>query len=40
MRVVIVNDGWAKKLTDGDGADFVISALGAKAPVDTMLDSL
>jgi threonine dehydrogenase-like Zn-dependent dehydrogenase len=31
---------WAKKLTDGQGADFVISALGAKAPVDTMLDSL
>jgi len=31
---------WARKLTDGDGADFVISALGAQAPVETMLDSL
>lgn len=31
---------WAKRLTGGEGADFVISALGAKAPVETMLDSL
>lgn len=31
---------WAKSLTGGEGADFVISALGAKAPVETMLDSL
>ena len=31
---------WAKSLTGGEGADFVISALGAKAPVETMLDSM
>jgi D-arabinose 1-dehydrogenase-like Zn-dependent alcohol dehydrogenase len=31
---------WAKALTDGEGADFVISALGARAPVETMLDSM
>ena len=31
---------WAKALTDGEGADFVISALGARAPIETMLDSL
>jgi alcohol dehydrogenase len=31
---------WAKSLTGGDGADFAISALGAKAPVATMLDSM
>jgi D-arabinose 1-dehydrogenase-like Zn-dependent alcohol dehydrogenase len=31
---------WAKTLTDGEGADFVISALGARAPVETMLDSM
>jgi D-arabinose 1-dehydrogenase-like Zn-dependent alcohol dehydrogenase len=31
---------WAKALTDGEGADFVISALGARASVETMLDSL
>lgn len=30
----------AKALTDGEGVDFVISALGARAPVETMLDSL
>ena len=27
-------------MTGGDGADFAISALGAKAPVATMLDSM
>jgi alcohol dehydrogenase len=31
---------WAKALTDGEGADFVISALGAKASAETMLDSM
>lgn len=31
---------WAKAVTDGEGADFVISALGARAPVETMLDSI
>jgi D-arabinose 1-dehydrogenase-like Zn-dependent alcohol dehydrogenase len=31
---------WAKTLTDGEGADFVISALGARAPAETMLDSM
>lgn len=31
---------WAKSVTDGEGADFVISALGARAPVGTMLDSI
>ncbi len=31
---------WAKSLTGGEGADFTISALGAKAPVATMLDSM
>lgn len=31
---------WAKSLTNGDGVDFVISALGAKAPAATMMDSM
>jgi D-arabinose 1-dehydrogenase-like Zn-dependent alcohol dehydrogenase len=31
---------WAKALTDGEGADFVISALGARASVETMQESL
>jgi D-arabinose 1-dehydrogenase-like Zn-dependent alcohol dehydrogenase len=31
---------WAKALTDGEGADFVISALGARAPVQTMLGAM
>ena len=31
---------WTKDVTDGVGADFVISALGAKAPSATMLDSM
>lgn len=31
---------WAKELTGGDGVDFVISALGAKAPAATMQDSM
>ena len=31
---------WAKSLTDGEGADFVISALGARAPASTMVDSM
>jgi alcohol dehydrogenase len=30
----------AKELTGGEGADFCISALGARAPVATMLDSM
>jgi D-arabinose 1-dehydrogenase-like Zn-dependent alcohol dehydrogenase len=30
---------WAKTHTGGEGADFVISALGARARVETMLDS-
>lgn len=29
-----------RALTDGEGVDFVISALGARAPVETMLDSM
>ena len=29
---------WARSRTGGEGADFVISALGAQAPVETMLD--
>lgn len=31
---------WARAQTDGDGVDFAISALGARAPVETMLDSM
>jgi D-arabinose 1-dehydrogenase-like Zn-dependent alcohol dehydrogenase len=31
---------WTKTLTGGEGADFVISALGARAPAETMLDSM
>lgn len=31
---------WAMSLTGAEGADFVISALGARAPVETMLDSM
>lgn len=31
---------WSKAMTGGEGADFTISALGAKAPVETMLDSM
>ncbi|WP_025433859.1 alcohol dehydrogenase catalytic domain-containing protein [Rhodococcus opacus] len=31
---------WAKAMTDGEGADFVISALGARASAETMLDSM
>ena len=31
---------WARTLTDGEGVDFVVSALGARAPIDTMLDSI
>jgi alcohol dehydrogenase len=31
---------WAKSLTGGEGADIVLSALGARAPVETMLDSI
>lgn len=31
---------WAKSLTGGEGVDFVISALGAKAPASTMVDSM
>jgi len=30
----------ARELTDGEGVDFVISALGARAPVETMLDAM
>lgn len=31
---------WARERTGGEGVDFTISALGAKAPVATMLDSM
>jgi alcohol dehydrogenase len=31
---------WAKSLTGGEGVDFMISALGPGAPVNTMLESL
>jgi alcohol dehydrogenase len=31
---------WAETITGGEGADFVISALGARASVETMLDSM
>jgi len=31
---------WARAQTGGDGVDFAISALGARAPVETMLDSM
>jgi D-arabinose 1-dehydrogenase-like Zn-dependent alcohol dehydrogenase len=31
---------WARERTQGQGVDFVISALGAKAPAATMLDSM
>jgi D-arabinose 1-dehydrogenase-like Zn-dependent alcohol dehydrogenase len=31
---------WVKTLTEGEGADFVISALGARAPAEMMLDSM
>jgi len=31
---------WARERTGGEGVDFTISALGAKAPVETMLDSM
>jgi D-arabinose 1-dehydrogenase-like Zn-dependent alcohol dehydrogenase len=31
---------WARTLTDGEGGDFVVSALGARAPIETMLDSI
>jgi alcohol dehydrogenase len=31
---------WAKELTQGEGVDFMISALGPGAPASTMLDSL
>ena len=31
---------WARTVTDDEGVDFVISALGARAPVETMLDAI
>ena len=31
---------WVKKRTDGDGVDFMISALGPGAPASTMVDAL
>jgi alcohol dehydrogenase len=44
IEVMALGEGstgqWAKTLTDGEGADFVISALGAKAPAATMVDSM
>ena len=44
IEVHALGDGatapWAKRLTNGDGVDFVISALGPGSPVSTMLDSL
>ena len=33
-------DTWARSLTDGEGVDFAISALGVGAPVDTMMQSM
>jgi D-arabinose 1-dehydrogenase-like Zn-dependent alcohol dehydrogenase len=45
-RIEVLNLGerpageWAGSLSDGEGVDFVISALGARAPVETMLDSM
>lgn len=44
IEVMALGDGstaeWAKSLTNGDGVDFAVSALGARAPVETMLDSM
>lgn len=44
IAVHVLGDGstheWAKKLTDGDGVDFMISALGPGSPASTMVDAL
>ncbi|MES2482636.1 MAG: alcohol dehydrogenase catalytic domain-containing protein [Pseudomonadota bacterium] len=44
IEVMALGDGstgeWAKTMTAGEGVDFVISALGAKAPASTMVDSM
>jgi threonine dehydrogenase-like Zn-dependent dehydrogenase len=48
VQVHVLGDGstasstavWAKRLTNGDGVDFMISALGPGSPASTMLDSL
>lgn len=44
IEVMTLGEGssgaWAKERTGGRGADFVISALGARAPVETMKDSM
>ena len=44
IEVMKLGDGlsseWAKRLTGGDGVDFVVSALGARAPIATMQDSM
>jgi alcohol dehydrogenase len=44
IKVMKLGEGstgeWAKSMTGGEGADFAISALGAKAPAATMLDSM
>lgn len=43
VEVHSLDDGstcdWVRGLTEGEGVDFVISALGARAPVATMLES-
>jgi threonine dehydrogenase-like Zn-dependent dehydrogenase len=44
IEVHALDDGataaWAKRLTGGEGVDFMISALGPGSPASTMLDSL
>lgn len=44
IEVMALGDGssseWGMARTGGEGADFVISALGARAPVETMMDSM
>ena len=44
IEVHALDDGatapWAKRQTNGDGVDFMISALGPGSPASTMLDSL
>jgi D-arabinose 1-dehydrogenase-like Zn-dependent alcohol dehydrogenase len=44
IEVLALGEGsaaeWAMERTEGFGVDFVVSALGARAPVETMLDSM
>lgn len=44
IEVMLLGEGsseeFAKSMTGGEGVDFVISALGAKAPASTMVDSM